>query len=298
MKYWKQITFFSLFSVFSFGQNLTYKIVKDQPDDVANYWINIGVLDMGFAHKNMAYPFLSASLNSVVHYKNKFGGEFTLRRNFFNLEGVTPAGGNFEFGAFYNLFSKTKTKNQKVILSQKKSGNTTTTISMKVPGTQMRSFGIRAGLNSFNTPVAGEFDFHGFDGILKLRATGLYSGILLTKQLNLKSHTSQYGIKGAGFYKRTYVDFMFNPIRSISDIEGETNNYIDGVTGKPSPIGFRLGMEFMPAEPRKVQGNAIYQKFEIGSRPWSGYYLLYTMGFNFKRKVKSMSSFKVVREME
>lgn len=300
MKYWKQITFFSLFSMFSFGQNLTYKIVKDQPDDVANYWVNLGLFEVGFASKNLGL-FGNLSLNSVVHYKNKLGGEFTMRKMYFNLEDAVDlkSGGAFEIGAFYNLFSKTKSKNQKVILSQKKSGNTTTTISMKVPATKMTSYGVRAGFNTFKNNVVGSDSlYHGFTGTVNLRSSGLYAGILITRQLNVKAHTAQYGIKGAGFYKRTYVDVLFNPIRSINPVEDINNSYIDGVTNKPSPIGFRLGLEFMPVEPRKVQGNAIYQKVELGSKPWNGYYFMYTAGINFKRKVKSMSSFKVVREME
>jgi hypothetical protein len=299
MKHWKQITFFTLFSFFGFGQNLTFKIVKDQPDDVANYWINLGLFEAGFATENLGL-YGNVSLNSIVHYKNKVGGEFTMRKSYFNLDDIdnTSPGGSFEIGAFYNLFSKTKSKNQKIILSQKKSGNTTTTVSMKIPATKMTSFGVRAGFNTFKNPVLGDTAYHKFDGTVDFRSSGLYAGILITRQLNVKAHTSEYGIKGAGFYKRTYVDVLFNPIRSVETIEGIANSYVDGSTDKPSAIGFRLGLEFLPVEPRKVQGNAIYQKIELGSKPWNGYYFQYTAGINFKRKVKSMSSFKVVREME
>ncbi|MES2587508.1 MAG: hypothetical protein V4622_00930 [Bacteroidota bacterium] len=305
MKHSKKITLLTLMSFLSFynfSQNVTYKVVKDQPDDVANYWVNIGLFDVGFAKDNPGFSLASLSLNSVVHYKNKFGGEFTMRKGVFTLSdksvtGITP-GGNFEIGAFYNLGSKSKSKNQKVILSSKKSGNTTTTVSMKVPGTVMRSFGIRAGFNSFKTGVEGDSTIQKFTGSVNLRSSGLYAGVLITSQLNLKSHTAQYGIKGAGFYRRTYIDVLFNPIRTVTAIDGFNSNYVDGKSDKAGAIGYRIGFEFLKPEPKKVQGNAVYQKLEIGSKPWNGYYVMYTAGINFKRKVKSMSSFKVVREME
>jgi hypothetical protein len=290
MKYWKQLTVLTLFSGFGFGQNLTYKVIKDQPDDVANYWVNIGLMDIGFATENPGYGLLGVSLNSVVHYKNKVGGEFTFRKYYLSLEGDTP-GSNFEIGGFYNLGKFSKTRNQKVILATKKSGNKTTTSSMKVPGTIMRSFGIRAGFNTQSEMVIANLETNKLTENVNFRSSGLYAGILLTSQLNMKSHTSQYGIKGAGLYRRLYIDLLFNPIRSYGDMVVPDAN-------KAGAIGYRIGFEFMSPEPRKVQGTAIYQKLEIGSRPWDKYYVMYSLGFNFKRKVKAMSSFKPVREME
>lgn len=290
MKYWKQLTVLTLFSSFGFGQSLTYKVIKDQPDDVANFWVNIGLLDIGFATENPGYGLLGLSVNSVAHYKNKVGGEFTFRSYYLSLDGDEP-GSNFEIGGFYNLGKKTKIRNQKVILSTKKSGNTTTTMSMKVPGTIMRSFGVRAGFNTQKEMVIADLDKNQLTTNVPFRSSGLYAGLLLTSQLNIKSHTSQYGIKGAGFYRRLYVDLIFNPIRNYGDV-------LVPDASAAGAIGYRIGFEFMPPEPKKVQGNAIYQKLEIGSRPWDKYYVMYSVGFNFKRKVKAMSSFKPVREME
>lgn len=293
MKYWKQITALTLFSCFAHGQSLTYKVIKDTPDDFANYWVNVGLLDMGFATENPGYGLLGASLNTVVHYKNKFGGEATYRKYYITLAENEDKGTQFEIGGFYNLLSKQKSRNQKVILSQKSNGKTTTTTSMKVPATIQRTFGVRAGFNSMTEGLDADSVNHGVNGAFTSKSKGLYAGFLMTTSVNVKSHTAEYGIKGAGFVRRNYLDIMFNPINPlfIGDVKYGGNS-------KLGALGFRLGIEFLKAEPKKVQGSAIYQKLEIGSRPIDGYYAMYSLGFNFKRKVKSMSSFVVVREKE
>lgn len=299
MRHWKELLIVTLISGSSFGQgSVNYKVIKDTPEDAANYWINVGFLDMGLASKNLeGYGLLGASLNSVVNYKNKFGGEFTARRYYLNLSEVQ--GGNFEIGGYYHLFSKQKVKQQKVVLSSKSSysgGKTyTETISMKVPGTIMRSFGIRAGFTTQKNGYVSDTLTSQGHGTAVYRATGLYAGILLTGQMNLKTHTSEYGIRGFGKVRRSYLDLVFTPVNTL--IDKNTEQDLKSIV-KPGVIGFRLGVEFLQPEPRKVQGNAMYQKFELGSNSLNGYYFMYSFGYNFKRKVKAMSSFKVVRETE
>ena len=296
MKYWKQMTIFTLLTFFAQGQSITYKVIKDTPDDIANYWVNVGLLDMGFAKDNPGYGLGAVSLNSVVHYKNKFGGELTLRKYYFSLSDIDEqkGGTQFEVGAFYNLGHKDKSRSQKVILATKKSGNSTTTTSMQVPATIRRNFGVRAGFNFMKEGLVADSTEHGLSGNYISKSMGLYAGVLITSSVNMKSHTQEYGIKGAGFVRRTYIDFLFNPIHPLSNLDGTK------YTGesKLGAIGYRFGIEFMKPEPRKVMGSAQYFKFEIGSRPIDGYYGMFSWGFNFKRKVKSMSSFTVIREKE
>ncbi|TNE53634.1 MAG: hypothetical protein EP338_10310 [Bacteroidetes bacterium] len=297
MKHWKLFALCLMVSSIGFGQSINYKIIKDQPEDAANFWINFGLMDFGLAMGNLeGYGMLGWSVNSVVNVKNKMGGEFTYRKFYFSIE--EGKGRNFELGGYYNLFGKKKTKNMRVVLSSKSSsygGKTyTETTSMKVPGTQMRSFGVRAGFNSQKDVIHGEMKTHEFDGARSFSSNGLYAGILLTKQVNLTTHTAEYGVRGFGLYRRTYIDLIFNPIKKLTDI----NTGTEFTDVKPSALGFRIGWEFMQPEPRKIQGNAIYQKIELGSRPLNGYYMMYSLGFNFKRKVKALSSFRPVREME
>lgn len=292
MKYWKQMTIFTLLTFFAQGQSITYKVIKDTPDDIANYWINAG-LNFGYANDNPGYGMGGLSLGSVVHYKNKFGGELTYAKYFFSIDEAGKGGNQFEIGGFLNFGHKDKSRNQKVILSTKKNGNSTTTISMKVPATIRRNFGVRVGFNYTKEGLDADSSNHGVAGSFTSKSMGLYAGILVTSSVNTRSHTQEYGIKGAGFVRRTYIDVLFNPINPL--FQGDTK-----FTGesKLGVLGFRLGVQYLKPEPKKVQGTAAYFKFEIGSRPIDGYYGMFTYGFSFKRKVKSMSSFTVVREKE
>jgi hypothetical protein len=278
------------------AQNITYKVIKDQPDDAANYYVNFGLLDMGLNTKNLSGSYLGFSLSGMAHVKNKLGGEFTFRRSYLSF-GDGPYS-QFELGGFYHLASKSKIKNQKIVLSSKSrsyGGKTyTETISMKVPASRMKSYGVRGGLVRFKEFLEAETDKHGFTGDYMMRSTGLYGGLLMTTQANAKVHTKEYGIRGTGYIRRNYVDVLFTPVRSIRDFNTEVENEIN----KPGVLGWRIGVEFLNPEPRKMQGNAIYQKFEIGNRPYNGYYFMYSLGINFKRKVKSLSSFVPVREKE
>ncbi|MCE3296973.1 MAG: hypothetical protein K0R65_2687 [Crocinitomicaceae bacterium] len=293
MKYWKQITVFTLFSFFAQGQTITYKVIKDTPDDIANYWINVGVVELGYASDNAGFGLLGSSLGGVVHYKNKFGGELFYKHNFFSLD-TTKTSRQFEIGGFYHFASKSKTKSQKVILAEKKNGNSE--VSIKVPATIQRSFGLRAGLTMLSGGLATTPEAHGTaaEEHLLVKTIGIYAGVLMTSSLNARCHTQEYGIKSAGFVRRNYLDVMINPVNQVTDLSG--NAYTGTI--KKGVIGFRLGVQFLKAEPKKLAGSAFYHKLEIGSRPIDGYYGTYTMGFNFKRRVKSMSSFTVIREKE
>jgi len=296
MKNWKLFTCAMLLSLASQAQSLSYKIIKDQPDDIANYYINLGLMDFGLNTKNISGSYLGWSLSGTAHYKNKLGGDFTLRRSYLSF-GDGPYS-QFELGGYFHLASKTKIRNQKIVLSSKSKsygGKTyTETISMKVPASIMRSYGVRGGFFRVKEFFEADQDDHGFVGDYTFRSAGLYGGLLLTSQVNVKTHTSEYGIRGTGFVRRHYIDVLFTPVRSISDITTDVENEAN----KPGVLGWRFGMELLNPEPRKIQGNAIYQKFEIGQRPLNGFYFMYSLGFNFKRKVKEMSSFVPVREKE
>lgn len=290
MKYWKQITAFTLFAFFAQGQ--THKVIKDTPDDIANYWVNIGVLDMGYAMKNPGYGFVGSSLNGLVHYKNKIGAEFTFRKiwlpggEFANQLKPTQ----FEIGAYYNLFSKVKTG--KSITVKMAKGRKAPT--QKVDGSVQRSLGVRAGFNLTKQNLRIDTAAYKSDlpnGDYVMTSAGLYAGFILTSTANTKSYFENYGIKGGGFVRRVYVDLIFNPIRPVyqNDVNVGSANGV---------IGYRIGFQFLDPAPKKVFGNGYSWKFELGSRPIDGYYGQISMGYSFRRRVKPMSSFVIVREKE
>lgn len=297
MKSLKLMILFCLVASQSFGQTVNYKIIKDQPDDVANYWINFELLQFELAYKNMSGGNFGLGLNSVVNYHNKMGAEFTFRRSYLTLlEGANRT--QFEIGAFYNLISRTKTRSQKVVLSSRSyssGGKTyTETKSIQVPGTVLKSLGLRGGLAYNSIPFEAELEEHEFAGKFKIQTFGLYAGILNTKQMNLKINTDDFGTKGTGFVRRYYLDVLFNPVRSMVEL----NTDIKNETNKPGVFGFRGGVEFLLPEPRKVHGNSMYTKIEAGMRPYEGVYVMGSFGFSFKRKSAKLGKFEPIREME
>lgn len=296
MKNWKVLLLF-LFPAFCIqAQEVKYKIIKDQPDDAANLWVNVELLQFEMPLKNISGTSFNLGINSVVNYRNKFGGEATFRRSYLTL-GKKPHV-QFEIGGFYNFKSNTKVRSQKVVLDSKtysSGGKTyTSTKFIKVPASVMKTYGARVGFDYNREFFEADQEKHGFAGKYTYGFGGLYLGGLITTQMNMRINTDDFGTAGTGFVRRFYLDLLFNPIRSLKDATSE----LAYTTTRPGMIGGRFGMEFLHPEPRKVQGNALYYKIEIGMRPLDGLYMMGSFGFSFKRKIPALGTFRPVREKE
>jgi|GEM_PF-1419899 len=296
MKNQKLLIVFLLCAFAGTAQNVNYKIIKDQPDDIANIWVNFELLQFELPIKNVSGTSFGLGLNSVFNYKNKLGGEATFRRSYLTL-GDKPRL-QFELGGFYHLTSKTKTRNQKVVLDSKSyssGGKTyTSTKFIHVPASLMKSFGVRAGFNYNREFFEADQEAHGFTGDYTYQFGGLYLGGLITSQMNLMIDTDNFGKAGTGFVRRYYADLLFNPIRSLKD----ANTEVAYTANKPGMLGWRVGVEFLPPEPRKVQGHALYIKTEVGMRPLDGFFMMASFGFSFKRKISKFGTYTPVREQE
>lgn len=296
MKHRKLLCIILLSAFSGQAQNVNYKIIKDQPDDAANLWVNFELLQFEMPLKNISGTSFNLGVSSVVNFRNKFGGEATFRRSYLTL-GNKPRL-QFELGGFYNLGTKTKIRSQKVVLDSKtySSGGKTYTETkfIKVPATIMTSYGVRAGFAYNREFFEADPEVHGFTGEYSYQFGGLYLGGLMTKQMNMRINTDNFGTSGNAFVRRYYADLLFNPIRSLKD----ANTDLAYTANRPGVLGWRAGVEFLPAEPRKVQGNALYIKAEVGMRPLDGFFMMAAFGFNFKRKIPGMGTFKPVREKE
>jgi hypothetical protein len=196
----------------------------------------------------------------------------------------------FEIGGFFNLLSKTKSgKNIKVqVVKDRKAPK------MTIQGSVQRSIGVRAGFNLTSQNLRADTTVNDLgipNGDYTMKSAGLYAGFILTSTANTKAYFENYGIKSGGFARRIYVDLLFNPVRPVfqNDVKVGSANGV---------IGYRIGFQFLDPAPKKVFGNGYSWKFEIGSRPIDGYYTQISMGYSFRRRVKSMSSFVIVREKE
>jgi len=280
-------------STLAFGQDVQYKITKDDPKDVNNLYINFDLLQTEFPLNNIAGTSFGIGISPYACYNNKFGAEATFRRGWLNLFGIPRV--NFELGGFFNLTQKTITRNQKVVLDVKEweSGGKkyTETKFIKVPAQNMRSLGVRGGFLT-NKETYRPDDHPTLTGTYDYRWTGIYAGIQLTSQMNLRMNTDNFGEAGTGFIRRYYADVTIHPIASLRDIE--TDSKVNTSIGR---IGFRCGLIAMPAERRKMQA-PIYVKTELGFRPLDGPFMNVSFGINIKRKLNKLGVQEVKRETE
>jgi len=282
-----------LFGTTAIAQDIQYKITKDNPTDVGNFYVNFDLLQTELPLNNVTGTSFAIGISPYACYNNKFGAEATFRRGWLNLAG--PARLNFELGGFLNLTQRTITRNQKVILSQQEwtSGNTkyTETKFIRVPAQNMRSMGVRGGFLTNKETYAPDDDPILTETYL-YKWTGIYAGIQLTSQMNLQMNTDLFGEAGHGFIRRYYADVTFHPMASLRELESDTK-----VSTSIGRIGFRCGLIAMPAERRKIQA-PIYIKTELGIRPLDGPFMNLSFGVNIKRKMNKLGVQEVTRETE
>jgi len=276
------------------AQQVNYKVTKDNPADVANFFVNLELLEFELPIKNITGTSFCLGLNTYVNYNNKFGGEAAFRRGYLSLGGVPRT--QFEIGGFFNFKSKVKTRNQKVVLETNEytQGNTkyTETKFLKCPAQNMRSLGVRAGFLTNKEAYEDENDALGRN--YAYRWTGVYAGILLTSQMNYRINTDSFGEAGAGFIRRYYADVMIHPFASLTDNE-TSKKLANASIGR---IGFRLGLEAMPADRRKMGQSPVYFKVEVGMRPLDGIYMMGSFGVSIKRKLPKLGIQETKRETE
>lgn len=275
-----------------FAQNINYKVIQDNPEDVSNLYINFDILQFEMPLNNITGMSFCVGANAYASYKNKFGAEIGFRRGWLNLHGVPRT--NFELGGFFNFSSRIKTRSQRVILDVDKytSGNMeyTNTKFIKCPAQNLRLIGARAGFLTNKELYKDERDV--LSGTYTYRWTGLYAGIQLTSQMNYRINTDLFGEAGAGFVRRFYADVTFHPFASLTDQESGTKSNTS--IGR---LGFRLGVVAMPAERRKIQA-PIYIRIEGGMRPLDGIYMMGSFGINIKRKLPKLGIQETRRETE
>jgi hypothetical protein len=286
----------TLFTFGSYAQQINYKVLKDNPADVNNAYLNLELLEFEMPMKNIKGGMAFCLGGSIyTNYRNKLGADVLFRRGWLNIFGVPRT--QFELGGYYNFTSRTKVRNQRVILDHDKYVQNGVeyeeTKFIKCPATNMRSLGVRGG---FLTNKEGYEESRDLTTTsYKYSWSGLYAGILLTSQMNYRINTDLFGEAGAGFIRRYYADVCIHPFASLKELETGTKN----TTTTIGRLGFRLGLEAMPADRRKMGQAPIYIRVEVGMRPLDGMYMLGAFGVNFKRKIKKLGVVEgVQRETE
>lgn len=272
------------------GIHLTYaqnfKVIKDEPKDCANLWINFELLQFEVNMNNARASNLGAGLSAIFQVKNRFGIEFAARHSYYQLHFKGTSRFQLEGGGFLNFaqFTKSKTRSLSGFKPNVKS---------------LVSIGARAGYASnkeslMDKPLVSGWGSQKYGGgDFKYQFGGIYAGLLFSGQRNYQISTAN-GVKGYNILKRYYIDFLFYPTQVLTD--RSSGSLYPGF--KPSPFGGRFGYERLYPEKKKNFGGASYLKLEVGYRPVDGVYFMLTYGISWKEKFGKLNGFVQEREKE
>ena len=284
------------------AQNLNYKKLYDNP---VKPWfsLNLELLQLDLNVSNLDAMSFGSGIFGYVEPVNGLGIDYVWRQSWFTAGdlGFKDYAPNkeLEIGAHYILFSKTKQKNTKIVLSREykgstysynpttKTGTRTTTEEIKfinIPANRMINTGLRAGL----IRKAGPYGFSEkeeelgigiiVDGYANLKSTGFYVGLLSQYYTNVFAEVESYGIRYNSIGRDVYFDVLFIPTNNFEIIESDpvfTANFLNENLSD-SPFGFRLGFSTYQTEKKTRTGKFFGTggKLELGMKPYQGFYAM------------------------
>ncbi len=230
-----------------FSQQLSYKILKDEPDKIKNFTLHI---DPFYADAWSTNTTLGFGLRADAMIAKRLSANVFFRKAYLDMNARSHADGSlvqpkkgfskltyFEPAVSFHLIDKVKKKSVKVILSSSTSysGNykTTTSKYIMVPGSVRKIRGVRGGLFFVNTAIdmdQGEaigtweakngnetvkFGTYGdrvhgsaiYNGYTQMRQATVFGGITLKSITNLQTEVEGYS-KTRGNYN--FYDFYFD----------------------------------------------------------------------------------------
>ena len=265
------------------AQMVNYKILKDDPKDVTNLWVGVELMNFDIGFKNIHGLSFSSGIWATADYKERINAEVALRYGWLTMGKLV--GGpeiknhhQIELGGAYALRKTTKTKSTNVILSQSTSytgdgKKVTTTKSIKIPATRISALGARGGLYS----IGGAFGTDDYpvitEDIINYSMSGIYVGLFQATTYNVFINTDTDGKAAKSKRTKFYADLLFVPLQTAR---------FKGIDYKPvisaGSIGWRVGLQAMPMELRKVQNLDVKTRgmvigAEVGIRPYDGIYV-------------------------
>ncbi|MFY9310580.1 MAG: hypothetical protein WAQ28_16160 [Bacteroidia bacterium] len=276
------------------AQMVNYKILKDDPKDVTNLWVGVELMNFDIGFKNIHGLSFSSGVWATADYKERINAEAVLRYGWLTM-GKLVGGPDIknhhqiELGGSYSLIKKTKSKKTNIILSQSTGYNSegkkvTTTKSIAVPATRISALGARGGLYS----IGGAFGTDAYPtitpDIINYSMRGVYVGLFQSSTHNIFINTDTDGIAAKSKRMKFYADLLIVPIQAAR-FQGVDYKSVIGA----GPIGWRVGIQAMPMELRKVQNldvkiRGIVIGAEAGIRPYDGIYVAGTWTICILRK--------------
>jgi len=284
------------------AQTVSYKVSTNDANDYKRTMLYIDVFTADY--------YLTPTIGSALKLETMVGGRIMpwAKINFAWFDAATShavsgyptnAGGQkkqliTDLGAAFYLTNKVKTKKVKVVLSSHKSGNTTYSKYLRIPGEVKTMFGVEGGVNIARKALEFEDDSHEFysyksvsDGseqpigsvgggsasspagefykpLSMTTVFSIYGGIHLRKITNLTILAGSYGARSNRNATDLYADIMYAPAVSISnvvDIAGKEWQ-LAPQAGGIRHLGWRAG--FIHHNSQKV---SFSYNFEFGQKP-------------------------------
>lgn len=299
----------TLISTIAIAQQIDYKVLKDNPKDVNNFWLYLDVAQLDAGFKNIDGISFNVGAWSTGIYKEKIIPEVILRYGWVTF-GKTFAGAKgvhnhhqVEIGGGYVLSNKTKYKQTSVVLSQTKGHDygtgkdVTTTRYINIPATRVNSFGVRAGLMSVGGLLSTD-DYKAFitPKYINYSINGIYAGIFDAVTHNIIINTNTDGKAAKCKRTKVFADVLLLPLQTAT---------FAGVNYKPvinaGPVGYRIGLQYLPTEIRKVTNidvkiTGLSIGAEAGVRPYDGIYVACNLSFCLMRKKMAALGYTVPEE--
>jgi len=260
----------------TFSQTTSYQLVEDNPDKLSENFINLELLGLDYG-ANSTDGAVYVGATSFWSLSNRLKAEALLRTSFLNIKGE-GLGVQTEAGMFFPLLIQRKKKDVPVKLSTTLFAGRTSdgrshdeTKIINVEGTYKNQIGPRGGVYFKKTGYYHEDNaFEATNTSMTL--LGSYVGLERITQAFVHTKVEGKDKYGAG-QTRMYADFLFIPVREIAD---DTLQDIE----RDKDFGWRIGMQWN-VHPHKTtsgfQPRAVYGG-EIGSRPFSGFYVNASIG--------------------
>ncbi len=285
-KNYLSIIFLGLIKLNSSAQDVSYRILRDEPSKIAPLIIHA---DLFYADTWGTNVTLGYGIRLGYELKDKASFNFDWRTSYLDQNAKTyPGSGlkNFQFWEVdgeYHFIDKEKSGSLKVVLSSSSSGSYTYTKYIMVPAHYRKVRALRFGIQHIRTPfkvqesklTAGSYDIKGYSGNdikefeqwestrSMMNITAINAGISVKNITNLLIQTGRKKANAA--INNVYLEYLYAPIISFSNVTTADAKEWELRSDKLKRSGWRLGWCC-----KSSSRSAVGFKFEFGSRP--GFY--------------------------
>lgn len=253
------------------GQTIQYSILEDAPEKAHSSFLAIDVMGIDFDFDLRSSVFYVGA-SGRKELSDKLAVEGAVRPNLLNLSGK-GFGGLLEGGVYLPLIQKRKAKDVPVVLKydpyagyDDEGRRVEVTNYIQVPGTYMNGLGVRGG--GYLKKCGYEADnFEGTKSSMLLG--GVYAGFQKSSKALVRTLIDNKEERVGAGASRIFVDFLFLPLRHISD------PVVAATATKDRFWGFRGGLSWYldPHDGKYKRLGRTVLSMELGSRPYTGFYV-------------------------